>query len=213
GRGAEPLRAVRAAALLGRGAGLAAGAPREIASGGHRAGLRRAMVEDPAEVLAHVAARLRAHVEAGRYEDAEKLRRLTRSYLAAARRASSLRALAEVPLLIAARPSTEPVIGAAGWEPLGPPHRRLSGTTLVASGKDPLPFARYLELTGAGEAELAAPLCQGYHQEAEILLGWLEGEGVRTVLVDGTWRVPARARFEQEHLALRFARTAVAAGA
>src|SRR5699024_6679747 len=112
--------------------------------------LRRAMVEDPAEVLDHVAARLRAHVEAGRYEDAEKLRRLTRSYLAAARRASRLRALAEVPLLIAARPSTEPVIGGRGWELLAVRHGRFSGTTLVASGKDPLPFARSLELTGAG---------------------------------------------------------------
>lgn len=210
---AEPLRALLTDAMLGRGAGLEAGAQREIASSGHRARLRRAMVEDPAEVLDHVAARLRAHVEAGRYEDAEKLRRLTRSYLAAARRASRLRALAEVPLLIAARPSTEPVIGGRGWELLAVRHGRFSGTTLVASGKDPLPFARSLELTGAGEAELAAPLCQGYHQEAEILLGWLEGEGVRTVLVDGTWRVPARARFDQEHLALRFARTAVAAGA
>src|SRR5699024_3544287 len=155
----------------------------------------------------------RAHVKAGRYEDAEKMRRHTRSYLTAARRASRLRALAEVPLQIAARPSTEPVVGGPGWQLPAVRPGRSFGTTLVASGHGPPPVAACLELTGAGEAELAAPLCQGYHQEAEILLGWLEGEGVRTVLVDGTWRVPARARFDQEHLALRFARTAVAAGA
>src|SRR5699024_1328420 len=167
--------------MLGRGAGLEAGAQREIASSGHRARLRRAMVEDPAEVLDHVAARLRTQVEAGRYEEAEKLRRRARSFLSAARRASRLRAPAEGPLPIAARPRPEPVIGGRGWELLDIRHGRFSGTTLVASGKDPLPFARSLELTGAGEAELAAPLCQGYHQEAEILLTWLEGEGVRTV--------------------------------
>src|SRR5699024_12164151 len=115
-RQAGPLRALLTDAWPGRAAGLAARAQREIAPSVHRARLRRAMVEEPAEVLDHVAARLRAHVEAGRYEDAEKLRRLTRSYLAAARRASRLRALAEVPLLIAARPSTEPVIGGRGWE-------------------------------------------------------------------------------------------------
>jgi len=75
-----------------------------------------------------------------------------------------------------------------------------------------LPFARSLAMTGTGEAELAAPLCQGYHQEAEILLGWLEGEGVRTVLCEGSWQVPARARFDAEHLARRFAMTSTAQG-
>lgn len=68
-------------------------------------------------------------------------------------------------------------------------------------------------MTGLGEAELAAPLCQGYHQEAEILLRWLEGEGVRTVLSEGAWQLPARARFEAEHLAERFALTAAGRGA
>src|SRR5699024_7801312 len=70
---AEPLRALLTDAMLGRGAGFEADAHREVASSGHRARLRRAMVEDPAEVLDHVAARLRTQVEAGRYEEAEKL--------------------------------------------------------------------------------------------------------------------------------------------
>jgi len=205
---AEPLRGLLTDAVMGRGAALDAATARAVTAGTHRDRVRRAMTEDPAEVLDHVASRLRAHVDAGRYEDAEKLRRLTLSFLAAARRASRLRALAEVPLLIAARPSTEAVIGGRGWELLAVRHGRFSGTTLVAAGKDPLPFARSLAMTGIGEADLAAPLCQGYHQEAEILLGWLEGEGVRTVLVEGTWQVPARARFDADHLARRFAGTA-----
>lgn len=117
-----------------------------------------------------------------------------------------------MPLLIAARPSTEAVIGGRGWELLAVRYGRFSGTTLVPAAKDPLPFARSLAMTGTGEAELAAPLCQGYHQEAEILLGWLEGEGVRTVLCEGSWQVPARARFEAEHLSRRFAMTSTAPG-
>jgi DNA polymerase III subunit epsilon len=209
----EPLRGLLTAAVLGRGAALEAAADRTVAAPGHRERVRRAMTTDPAEVLDHVAGRLRSQVGAGRYEDAETLRRLTLTYLTAARRASRLRALAEVPLLIAARPSADPVIGGRGWELLAVRHGRFSGTTLVAAGKDPLPFARSLAMTGLGEAELAAPLCQGYHQEAEILLAWLEGEGVRTVLVDGSWQVPARARFDAEHLARRFAGTAEALGA
>jgi DNA polymerase-3 subunit epsilon len=209
---AQPLRGLLTDAVLGRRAareGGAGGAP----SAGHHDRLRRAMVADPREVLDHVASRLRTHVEAGRYEEAEKLRRLAGTYLDAARRASRLRALAEVPLLIAARPSTEAVIGGRGWELLAVRRGRFSGTTLVPAAKDPVPFARSLAMTGTGEEALAAPLCQGYHQEAEILLGWLEGEGVRTVLCEGSWQVPARARFETAHLARRFAMTSGVTGA
>lgn len=212
-RDAEPLRGLLTDAVLGRGASLtSAGRTGTLPEAGHRARVRRAMLEDPAEVLDHVATRMRTQVAAGRYEEAESLRRLAETFLTAARRAARLRALAAVPLLVCARPSAEAVIGGRGWELLAVRHGRFSGTTLVAAGKDPLPFARSLALTGLGEAELAAPLCQGYHQEAEILLSWLEGEGVRTVFVEGTWQMPARARFETEHLARRFARTASAAG-
>ena len=210
----QPLRGLLTDAVLGRRSSLERSAAREEApSAGHRAALRQAMVADPRPVLDHVAARMRVHVEAGRYEDAERLRRLAGTYLDAARRASRLRALAEVPLLIAARPSREAVIGGRGWELLAVRHGRFSGTTLVPAAKDPLPFARSLAMTGTGEAELAAPLCHGYHQEAEILLGWLEGEGVRTVLCEGSWQVPARARFETAHLARRFALTSAEQGA
>ena len=204
----EPLRGLLTDAILGRGTALEQSGRRAPQSlSGHRARIRRAMIEDPREVLDHVASRLRGHVDAGRYEEAEKLRRLAQTFLAAARRATRLRALAAVPLLVAARPSTEPVIGGKGWELLAVRHGRFSGTTLVPAHKDPLPFARSLAATGLGEAELAAPLCQGYHQEAEIMLAWLEGEGMRTVLVEGDWQTPARARFDQAHLARRFART------
>ena len=210
----QPLRGLLTDAVLGRRSSLERSAAREEApSAGHRAALRQAMVADPRPVLDHVAARMRVHVEAGRYEDAERLRRLAGTYLDAARRASRLRALAKVPLLIAARPSREAVIGGRGWELLAVRHGRFSGTTLVPAAKDPLPFARSLAMTGTGEAELAAPLCHGYHQEAEILLGWLEGEGVRTVLCEGSWQVPARARFETAHLARRFALTSAEQGA
>jgi len=214
----EPLRGLLTDAILGRTASLEGDSARLLGEAGGgalspRSRIRRAMTEDPSEVLDHVASRLRSQVEAGRYEEAETLRRRALLFLTAARRASRLRALAAVPLLVAARPSTEAVIGGRGWELLAVRHGRFSGTTLVASGKDPLPFARSLSMTGIGESELAAPLCQGYHQEAEILLGWLEGEGVRTVLVEGSWQVPARARFDPEHLARRFTRTAPVAEA
>lgn len=171
------------------------------------------MLTDPREVLDHVAGRMRGHVEGGRYEEAEKVRQLALTFLAAGKRAARLRAIGRVPLLVAARPSADPVVGGRGWELLAVRHGRFSGTALVSTHADPVAVARSLAATGLGEAELATPMCQGYHQEAEILLTWLEGDGVRTVLVDGEWHQPARARFDAQHLAERFSRTATVPGA
>src|SRR5699024_1885681 len=123
--------------------------------------------------------------------------------------AARLRGIGGTELLIAARPSTEGVVGGKGWELLAVRHGRFAGTVLVPHHADPLAAARSLALTGTGEGDLAAPLCQGHHQETEILLRWLEGPGVRTVLSDGSWSHPARARFDQDHLTRRFARTAM----
>lgn len=210
----EPLKALLTDAVMGRAAAFETSSRGDRpVDQGHRSRIRRALLEDPSEVLEHAAGRMRGHVTAGHYEDAERIRQLTLTYLKAARRASRLRALAAIPLLIAARPDTEGVIGRRGWELLAVRHGRFSGTALVPARTDPLAAARSLALTGSGEAELAAPLCQGYHQEAEILASWLEGEGMRTVLVEGAWAVPARARFEAEHLTEHFSRTAAAAEA
>lgn len=208
----EPLKALLTDAMLGAGSALGRIELADTADGrgSHRARMRRAMLEDPDEVLEHAAARMRTHVSAGRYEDADRIRRVAVTYLGAARRASRLRALSRVPLLIAARPSTDPVIGGRGWEILAIRRGRFSGTTLVPRHGDPLDAARSLALTGHGEEALAGPLCQGHHEESELLLRWLEGDGVRIVLTEGDWKVPARARFSQERLALVFARSATA---
>lgn len=210
----EPLRGLLSDAIMGRGTSLERAAGRAVpTAAGHRLRLHRAMTQDPTEVLDHAAARMRAHSCASRYEDADRIRRLALAFLAAARRACRLRAIGATELLIAARPSTEAVIGGRGWELLAVRHGRFAGTALVPHHADPLSAARSLALTGAGEAGLATPLCQGYHQETEILLAWLESPGVRTVLSDGSWSQPVRAQFDEDHLARRFARTAMPAEA
>jgi len=210
----EPLRGLLTDAVLGRGSSFELGSRRDPPQdAGHHDRIRAAMLTDPREVLDHVAGRMRGHVEGGRYEEAEKVRQLALTFLAAGKRAARLRAIGRVPLLVAARPSADPVVGGRGWELLAVRHGRFSGTALVSTHADPVAVARSLAATGLGEAELATPMCQGYHQEAEILLTWLEGDGVRTVLVDGEWHQPARARFDAQHLAERFSRTATVPGA
>ncbi|MCL6423475.1 DEDD exonuclease domain-containing protein [Brachybacterium sp. JHP9] len=205
----EPLRGLLHDAVLGRGASLEGGARTGLDQAHHEA-LRTAMLEDPALVLGHAAKRMRSFSDAGRYEDAARIRELAETYLHAARRAQRLRALAGAPLLVAARPTSAADAPLGSWELLAVRHGRFAGTAISPRGADPVTIARSLALTGAGEGDLASPLCQGYHQETELMGAWLEGEGMRVVLCEGGWSVPARARFESGSLARAFAALAPA---
>lgn len=203
----EPLRGLLTDAVLGRGASFEAPrGPGRLASAHHEA-LRRAMVEDPGPVLEHATSRMRRYAQDGRYEDAARVRSLAETYLQAAGRAARLRAIRSCALLVAARPHEDPRGGPRSWELLALRSGRFAGAAMVPLSAEPLPVARALAGTGAGEAELAAPLCQGYHQETELMLRWLEGEGVRIVLREGSWQVPARARFDAARLHEAYART------
>lgn len=216
----EPIKALLIDAVMGPVASLASGPRAGLVTGSFRERLRRAMLEDPTDVLDHAARRMRAHVTAARYEDAERIRTTALAYLAAARRAARLRAVEQVPLLVAARPSTDPVVSGRGWELLALRHGRFTATALVPHRADPVAVAHRLArrspsgelLSDTAPASRAPsdrhPLCQGHHQETEILLSWLDGEGVRIVLADGSWSVPVRAVFAPESLQERFTASA-----
>ncbi len=203
----DALRGLLTDAILGRSTAFEAHGPVRTDTA-HHARLRRAMLEDPAEVLDHGVERMRRLAAAGRYEDAAQLRSLIETYLAAARRASRLRALSRCALLVAARPAPAPAPRRPGWELLAVRGGRFAGSALVPADGDPVASARVLAATSVGEAALVAPLCQGYHQEAEILLGWLAADGVRIVLSEGEWSQGVRARFDEAALQERWARRA-----
>jgi DNA polymerase-3 subunit epsilon len=211
------LRALLADAALGRRSALENTGAHEggrIESSPHRS-IRSMMLEDPSPLAEHVAGRLRVLSDAGRYEDAARLRGIAETFLAAARRARDLRALASCPVLVAARPLREGRQGTAltgTWEIVAIRSGRFAGSAIAPPRADPRPVARALLLTSQGEADRGAPLCQGYHQEAELLLRWLEGEGMRVVLTEGTWSVPATARFDTAVLTEAYGRTTPAAG-
>lgn len=202
----QPLRDLLTDAVLGDGArftrsadGTTSGRRPQLELGVHEK-IRVAMLEDPSLVVEHAATRMRTLSDRGRYEDAARIHQLTTTFLDAARRAQRLRSLARCPLLIAARRPAQDGHVPGSWELVAIRHGRFAGTAISPPGVDPVATAGALALTGAGEAELAAPLCQGYHQETELLLRWLDGEDMRVVMVEGRWSTPARARFEADAL-------------
>ncbi len=69
-------------------------------------------------------------------------------------------------------------------------HGRLAGTTVSPLGADPWPYVEALRETGEVVQAPVLPAPAGLAQEAEKVLGWLEGEGTRLVAVTGSWTCP-----------------------
>ncbi|MCT1866185.1 DEDD exonuclease domain-containing protein [Dermabacter sp. p3-SID358] len=178
---------------------------------GFHARMHHALTEDPSDVFEYAAKKMRGLVDRGLYENAEALRTRVELFANAARRAARLRSIAEVPFLVAARKVACPG-GAAHspwqWEVLAVRHGRLGAARAMPAWTDPLAAVAQLERESEAEAELHAPLCFGYHQEAELLLEWLAEPGIRIVHIEGEWSMPATARFTLEEFQRTFTRSA-----
>ncbi|MGQ7352705.1 DEDD exonuclease domain-containing protein [Quadrisphaera oryzae] len=159
--------------------------PEEYAEVARRA--RTALLADPAAVLASARARLAELAAAERYEEAGLVRDRSLAFLRGAARAQRLAPLAAAAEVVAARRRP-----GGGWELVVVRHGRLAGTTTTPPGADPRPAVEALRAT----AEVVpapvppAPACSA--EEAERVLAWLEGDGVRLVGVQGTWACPVR---------------------
>lgn len=144
-----------------------------------------AMTFDPRPVVSAILRRIQPLVAAERYEEAVVHRDRLRTFLRACARAQRLRALAQCRELIAARPD-----GAGGWEVVVIRHGRLAAAGVAAPGVAVVPFTQSL----AQGAESVLPQPGGFpaasSEEADTLLKWLDGHGVRLVTVDGCWSTP-----------------------
>ncbi len=178
---------------------------------GFHARMYRALTEDPSDVFEYAALKMRSLVGRGLYENAEALRARVELFANAARRAARLRSIAGVPFLVAARKVAcpdEAVELPWQWEVLAVRHGRLGATHTMPAWTDPLAAVEQVKRESEAEAELRAPLCFGYHQEAELLLEWLAEPGIRIVHVEGEWSMPATSRFTLEEFQRTFTRSA-----
>lgn len=180
-------------------------------SAGFHARMHRALTEDPSDVFEYAAQKMRALVGRGLYENAEALRTRVELFADAARRAARLRSIAEVPFLVAARKISCHDASAQSpwqWEVLAVRHGRLGAARTMPAWSDPLSAIEALARESEAEAALRAPLCFGYHHEAELILEWLARPGIRIVHVDGEWSMPSTARFTIEEFQRVFRRSA-----
>lgn len=148
---------------------------------------RTALVADPAPVLASARARLAELAAAERYEEAGLVRDRSLAFLRGAARAQRLAPLAAAAEVVAARRRP-----GGGWELVVVRHGRLAGTTTTPPGADPRPAVDALRATAEVVSAPVPPEPACSAEEAEKVLGWLEGDGVRLVSVEGTWACPVR---------------------
>ena len=147
--------------------------------------VRRALVDDPSDLVAAVERRITRLSDAQRYEEAAAHRDRLAAFVRAAARAQRIAALARCGELVAARPAAD-----LGWEIALVRHARLAGTSLVARGVDPWPAVAALIATGEVVAASSVPAASA--EESECVLRWLDGTGTRLVHLDGSWASPAR---------------------
>lgn len=130
-----------------------------------------------------------------RFEEAAALRDRLTALVRGASRAQRLAPLASSPELVAARRAPT-----GGWEVVCVRHGRLAGTTITPRGADPLPHIEALRLAaeavqrpedGSGAASV---------EEMELVLRWLEADGVRLVDLDGIWSCPLRGAQREQDL-------------
>lgn len=149
--------------------------------------VRRALHEDPAEVVAALRVRMADLAGSERFEEAGDMRDRLTSLLHGVARTQRLAPLAASRQLVAARRHVH-----GGWELMCIRHGRLAGSSLAPRGADPMPFVAALVASAEHVPPPASPAPAGLVEEAEIIARWLETPGVRLVEVDGDWSCPVR---------------------
>ena len=149
--------------------------------------VRRAMREDPADVVAALRVRMRDLARDERFEEAGEVRDRLTSLLTGVARLQRLAPLAASPQLVAAHPHPR-----GGWELMCIRYGRLAGSSIAPRGADPMPFVEALVASSEHVPAPPSPLPAAIVEETEIIARWLETPGVRRVEVDGDWSCPVR---------------------
>jgi DNA polymerase-3 subunit epsilon len=146
--------------------------------------LRQSVLADPGPVVEAAMRRMAALTRRHRYEDATPWRERLLAFLRGAARSQRLGALTRCAELVAAR--REP----AGWSVHVVRHGRLAAAGVIPAGAHAGRWVAQLRASAESVAAGAGPSPAASAEESELILRWLESDGVRLVDVDGEWSCP-----------------------
>lgn len=149
--------------------------------------VRAAIVADPYEVVAASSSRMRTLASQSRFEDAARERDRLVTLLQATHRSQRLSALLSCAEVVAARP-LDP--SWREWEVHVVRHGRLVASGVMPASAPSRAWVDALRATAETVVLEQAPAATA--AESELVLRWLESDGIRLVDLDGQWASPAR---------------------
>ena len=150
----------------------------------HVASVQFAFHHDSTSVISSLTERMKQLAENERFEEAAEIRNRLGAFIRGSSRGQRIRSLTRVPHLIAALP-----ISPSQWEFIVIRHGRLAGSAQSASAsyKDVI---ESLVLTAEIVEDKGGILPASNHEEVEVLLRYLNQDGIRIVEISGEWSSP-----------------------
>ncbi len=146
--------------------------------------VQRSLTSSPTPVVGALSQRMGRLAGDERYEDAAVVRDRLSAFVRASARTQRLSALARCEEIVAARKEED------RWLVHVIRHGRLAGAGVIPPGADAALWVLELRSHADSVAPLPDPAPAGTVEEAELLLRWLESDGVRLVHVEGEWSCP-----------------------
>ena len=156
--------------------------------------LRESMLASPASVVGQLARRMDLLSGEQRFEEAGRFRDRLSSFLRGAARSQRIKALTRCAEIVAARKED------GRWVVHVVRHGRLAAAGVIPSGVDAMVWVLQLQASAETVLPGPGPLPASSAEETELVLRWLESDGVRLVHVDGEWTCPVGGA--TRHLAL-----------
>jgi DNA polymerase-3 subunit epsilon len=146
--------------------------------------VRLGLVDDPAHVIDAMRLRMDALVVDERFEEAGRFRDRLSAFIRGAARTQRIHALTRCPEVVAARKED------GRWVVHVVRHGRLAAAGVIPPGADASLWVLDLQTTAETVLPGPGPLPASTAEEAELILRWLESDGVRLVHVEGEWTCP-----------------------
>jgi DNA polymerase-3 subunit epsilon len=145
---------------------------------------RVALHHDATGILSELEERMKELAEQERFEEAAEIRNRLGAFIRGTARGQRIRSLTRVPHLIAALP-----IAPSQWEFIVVRHGKLAGTAR-GTATNYKEVIESLKLTSDIVADNGEILPASHHEEVEVLLRYLNQDGIRLVDVEGEWSLP-----------------------